>query len=97
ELIAGNNSKTVSIILGCEQEEGILGSIPLYILKHFNYISECDEFILSIYGLKELGVGQLIYIEDPLKEYMKDNSKLTIEQIGDYIGNNKIYFSLIAK
>ena len=97
ELIVGNNSKTVSIILGCEKEEGILGSIPLYILKHFNYVSECDEFILNIYGLKELGAGQLIYIEDPLKEYMKDNSKLTIEQIDDYISNKKIYFSFIAR
>lgn len=97
ELIINNDSKGVFIILGCEKEEGILGNIPLYILKHFNYVSECNEFLLSIYGLKELGAGQLIYIEDPLKEYMKENSKLIIEQIDNYVGNNKVYFSLIAR
>lgn len=97
EFISYNSSKSASIILGCEKEEGILGNIPLYILKHFNYVSECDEFKLNIYGLKELGIGQRIYIEDPLKEYMNDNSKLTIEQGYECSGNNKIYFSLIAR
>ncbi|MDO5518720.1 MAG: hypothetical protein Q4F66_14285 [Clostridium sp.] len=97
EVLGDNSLKTTSIILGCEKEEGILGSIPLYILKHFNYVSECNEFILNIHGLKELGTGQLIYIEDPLKEYMNDNSKLTIEQEYDCSGDNKIYFSLIAR
>jgi len=95
--IKDNNLKSSSIILGCEKEEGILGNIPLYILKHFGYVCNCSQFILNIYGLRELGAGQLIYIEDPLKEYMKDNSKLTIEQTYEYGGNNKIYFSLIAK
>lgn len=97
QLIIKNDLTEVSIILGCEREEGILGSIPLYILKHFNYVSDCTEFILNIYGLKELGAGQLIYIEDPLREYMKDDSKLIIEQVDNYINNKKIYFSLIAK
>lgn len=97
EFITDNSSKSVSIILGCEKEDGILGKIPLYILKHFNYVSGCNEFLLNIYGLKELGIGHLIYIEDPLKEYMNDNSKLIIEQMYNCIGNNKIYFSLIAR
>ena len=97
EYIGNHTSKVTSIILGCEKEEGILGNIPLYILKHFNYVSKCNDFILIIYGLEELAMGQLIYIEDPLKEYMNDNSKLTIEQMCNCSNNNKIFFSLIAR
>lgn len=97
EYMGNHNSKVTSIILGCEKEEGILGNIPLYILKHFNYVSKCDNFLLNIYGVKELGMGELIYIEDPLKEYMSYNSKLTIEQICSCINDNKIFFSLIAR
>lgn len=96
-LAVNNSLKIPSIILGCEKEEEILGSIPLYILKNFNYISDCKDFILNIYGLKQLGIDQLIYIEDPLKEYMKENSKLIIKQVNEYVGMNKVYFILIAR
>lgn len=96
ELFNMNTFLGVYVIIGCEKGRNILGKIPLFILKRFNYICKMKKFTLNLHIDKELDLQELTYIEDPLIEYMNEDSMLIIKQSISNNKNEKMYFSIIA-
>lgn len=86
-----------SLIIGYGKNKNASGEIALSILKEFGHIQKNKEFYLNIYCREELDLQELTYIEDPIREYMIENSQIVIRQLINNTLGKTVYFSLSAK
>lgn len=88
-----NLNKQKNIILIDSNES--IGKIALSILEQFNYIENSKEYNLYLYSKEEVGIQELAYLEDPIKEYIYNDAIFRINIVINKNINDKSYF-LIA-
>ncbi len=91
------NHKPEYILFGKEEEKTACGRIPIFILKRFDKIQGLKYFHLKLYNKNEMNIEEISYIEDCIREYIKDGSALKIDQMKNNSDENKIYFFLSAQ
>lgn len=69
-----------------------IGKIVLSILEQFNYIENNREYNLYLYSKEEVGVQELAYLEDPIKEYIYNDAILRVNTVIDKNLKDKSYF-----
>ena len=69
-----------------------IGKIALSILEQFNYIENSKEYNLYLYSKDEVGIQELAYLEDAIKEYIYSNAIFRINTVINKNINNKSYF-----
>lgn len=69
-----------------------IGKIALSILEQFNYIENSKEYNLYLYSKDEVGIQELAYLEDPIKEYIYSDAIFRINTVINKNINNKSYF-----
>ena len=69
-----------------------IGKIALSILEQFNYIENNKEYNLYLYSKDEVGIQELAYLEDAIKEYIYSNAIFRINTVINKNINNKSYF-----
>ncbi|MDD6796220.1 MAG: hypothetical protein PUE01_12565 [Clostridiaceae bacterium] len=87
----------ITVIAGYGDKDNAIADIVLKILSNFTTIQNCSDFILTLCADKEMNKSELAYIEDPLKEYIKENSNLIIKQLTNKDLKNRIYFFMSAQ
>ena len=83
-----NNKKNTILI---DSNESI-GKIALSILEQFNYIENSKEYNLYLYSKDEVGIQELAYLEDPIKEYIYNDAIFRINTVINKNIKNKSYF-----
>ena len=56
-----------------------IGKVVLSLLEQFNYIQNNKEYNLYLYSKDEIGLQELAYLEDPIREYIYDEATLKID------------------
>ena len=58
-----------------------IGKVVLSLLEQFNYIQNNKEYNLYLYSKDEIGLQELAYLEDPIREYIYDEATLKSKQV----------------
>ena len=66
------------------------------LFQSFKYIENYKEYIMYIYTNKELGMQDIAYLEDLMKEYLYEANKIEIKQLKDSEVKNNIVYSILA-
>lgn len=74
-----------------DSNEGI-GKVVLSLLEQFNYIQNNKEYNLYLYSKDEIGLQELAYLEDPIREYIYDEATLKIDTFTNEDITDKNYF-----
>lgn len=74
-----------------ESNESI-GKVVLSLLEQFNYIQNNKEYNLYLYSKDEIGLQELAYLEDPIREYIYDEATLKIDTFTNEDITDKNYF-----
>ena len=75
-----------------------IGKVVLSLLEQFNYMQNNKEYNLYLYSKEEIGLQELAYLEDPIREYIYDDAILKIDTFTNEDITDKNYFSVfIAK
>ena len=69
-----------------------IGKVVLSLLEQFNYIQNNKEYNLYIYSKDEIGLQELAYLEDPIREYIYDEATLKIDTFTNEYITDKNYF-----
>lgn len=69
-----------------------IGKVVLSLLEQFNYIQNNKEYNLYLYSKDEIGVQELAYLEDPIREYIYDEATLKIDTFTNEDITDKNYF-----
>ena len=72
-----------------------IGKIVLSILDQFNYIENSKEFDLYLYSKEQVGIKELTYLEDPIKEYIHNDAILRVNTVINENINDKNYFLVV--
>ena len=73
-----------------------IGKIGLSILEQFNYIENSKEYNLYLYSKEEVGIQELTYLEDPIKEYIYNDAILRVNTVVNENINDKNYFLVVT-
>ncbi|WP_294132072.1 hypothetical protein [uncultured Clostridium sp.] len=73
-----------------------IGKIVLSILEQFNYIENSKEYNLYLYSKEEVGIQELTYLEDPIKEYIYNDAILRVNTVVNENINDKNYFLVVT-
>ena len=73
-----------------------IGKIVLSILEQFNYIENSKEYNLYLYSKEEVGIQELTYLEDPIKEYIYNDAILRVNTVVNGNINDKNYFLVVT-
>ncbi|WP_195999837.1 hypothetical protein [Clostridium sp. 1001271B_151109_B4] len=75
-----------------------IGKVVLSLLEQFNYMQNNKEYNLYLYSKEEIGLQELAYLEDPIREYIYDDAILKIDTFTNEDITDKNYFTVfIAK
>lgn len=69
-----------------------IGKVVLSLLEQFNYIQNNKEYNLYLYSKDEIGLQELAYLEDPIREYIYDEATLKIDTFTNEDITDKNYF-----
>ena len=69
-----------------------IGKGVLSLLEQFNYIQNNKEYNLYLYSKDEIGLQELAYLEDPIREYIYDEATLKIDTFTNEDITDKNYF-----
>lgn len=69
-----------------------IGKVVLSLLEQFNYIQNNKEYNLYLYSKYEIGLQELAYLEDPIREYIYDEATLKIDTFTNEDITDKNYF-----
>ena len=69
-----------------------IGKVVLSLLEQFNYIKNNKEYNLYLYSKDEIGLQELAYLEDPIREYIYDEATLKIDTFTNEDITDKNYF-----
>ena len=69
-----------------------IGKVVLSLLEQFNYIQNNKEYNLYLYSKDEIGLQELAYLEDPIREYIYDEATLRIDTFTNEDITDKNYF-----
>ena len=69
-----------------------IGKVVLSLLEQFNYIQNNKEYNLYLYSKDEIGLQELAYLEDPIREYIYDEATLKIDTFTHEDITDKNYF-----
>ena len=69
-----------------------IGKVLLSLLEQFNYIQNNKEYNLYLYSKDEIGLQELAYLEDPIREYIYDEATLKIDTFTNEDITDKNYF-----
>ena len=69
-----------------------IGKVVLSLLEQFNYIQNNKEYNLYLYSKDEIGLQELAYLEDPIREYIYDEATLKIDTFTNDDITDKNYF-----
>ena len=72
-----------------------IGKIVLSILEQFNYIENSKAYNLYLYSKEEVGIQELTYLEDPIKEYIYNDAILRVNTVVNENINDKNYFLVV--
>ncbi|WP_195963744.1 hypothetical protein, partial [Clostridium cuniculi] len=89
EMFFNLNKQKNTILIDSDES---IGKIVLSILEQFNYIENNREYNLYIYSKEEVGVQELAYLEDPIKEYIYNDAILRVNTVIDKNLKDKSYF-----
>ena len=89
EMFFNLNKQKNTILIDSDES---IGKIVLSILEQFNYIENNREYNLYIYSKEEVGVKELAYLEDPIKEYIYNDAILRVNTVIDKNLKDKSYF-----
>ncbi|MBS4957309.1 MAG: hypothetical protein KHZ99_09715 [Clostridium sp.] len=92
EIFLNLNKQKNTILIDSNES---IGKIALSILEQFNYIENSKEYNLYLYSKEEVGIQELAYLEDPIKEYIYNDAIFRINAVINKNINDKSYF-LIA-
>ena len=73
-----------------------IGKIVLSILEQFNYIENSKEYNLYLYSKEEVGIQELTYLEDHIKEYIYNDAILRVNTVVNENINDKNYFLVVT-
>lgn len=85
-----------SIVIGNESLESTIEKMLKNLFQSFKYIENYKEYIMYIYTNKELGMQDIAYLEDLMKEYLYEANKIEIKQLKDSEVKNNIVYSILA-
>lgn len=89
EIFLNLNKQKNTILIDSNES---IGKIALSILEQFNYIENSKEYNLYLYSKEEVGIQELAYLEDPIKEYIYNDAIFRINTVINKNINNKSYF-----
>ena len=89
EIFLNLNKQKNTILIDSNES---IGKIALSILEQFNYIENNKEYNLYLYSKDEVGIQELAYLEDPIKEYIYNDAIFRINTVINKNINNKSYF-----
>ncbi|MDO5793643.1 hypothetical protein [Clostridium cuniculi] len=89
EMFFNLNKQKNTILIDSDES---IGKIVLSILEQFNYIENNREYNLYLYSKEEVGVQELAYLEDPIKEYIYNDAILRVNTVIDKNLKDKSYF-----
>ena len=89
EIFLNLNKQKNTILIDSNES---IGKIALSILEQFNYIENSKEYNLYLYSKDEVGIQELAYLEDPIKEYIYNDAIFRINTVINKNINNKSYF-----
>ena len=89
EIFLNLNKQKNTILIDSNES---IGKIALSILEQFNYIENNKEYNLYLYSKDEVGIQELAYLEDPIKEYIYNEGIFRINTVINKNINNKSYF-----
>lgn len=89
EIFLNLNKQKNTILIDSNES---IGKIALSILEQFNYIENNKEYNLYLYSKEEVGIQELAYLEDPIKEYIYNDAIFRINTVINKNINNKSYF-----
>ena len=89
EMFFNLNKQKNTILIDSDES---IGKIVLSILEQFNYIENNREYNLYIDSKEEVGVQELAYLEDPIKEYIYNDAILRVNTVIDKNLKDKSYF-----
>lgn len=69
-----------------------IGKVVLSLLEQFNYIQNNKEYNLYLYSKDEIGLQELAYLEDPIREYIYDEATFKIDTFTNEDITDKNYF-----
>lgn len=69
-----------------------IGKVVLSLLEQFNYIQNNKEYNLYLYSKDEIGLQELAYLEDTIREYIYDEATLKIDTFTNEDITDKNYF-----
>lgn len=69
-----------------------IGKVVLSLLEQFNYIQNNKEYNLYLYSKDEIGLQEIAYLEDPIREYIYDEATLKIDTFTNEDITDKNYF-----
>lgn len=97
-IISKEKSKNVlKRMIGIGDGEYPISNIVIQILKKINFIETCKKCFLKLVVGKELNMEEISSLEDPLKEYLMNDTEIIITQEIRSEIKNKIYFSLLGE
>ena len=95
EIICNLNLNKKNNIILINSDESI-GKIVLSVLEQFKYIQNSKEYNLYLYSKEEVGIQELTYLEDPIREYIYNDAILKVNTaVNDNI-NDKKYFLIVT-
>ena len=95
EIICNLNLNKRNNIILIDSGESI-GKIVLSVLEQFKYIQNSKEYNLYLYSKEEVGIQELTYLEDPIREYIYNDAILKVNTaVNDNI-NDKKYFLIVT-
>lgn len=93
EMFLNLNKQKNTILIDSNES---IGKIVLSILEQFNYIENSKEYNLYLYSKEEVGIQELTYLEDPIKEYIYNDAILRVNTVVNENINDKNYFLVVT-
>ncbi|WP_195987197.1 hypothetical protein [Clostridium sp. D53t1_180928_C8] len=89
------NKNSINVIF---EKRNSIGEITIELLKQFGEIQYDKEYKFYLYSREEISLLELTYLEDPIREYISNDSKLLINNlVSEIIDDKSLYFISISK
>ncbi|WP_297637685.1 hypothetical protein [uncultured Clostridium sp.] len=79
ELLQRINSGDIETIVLGEINDELIREVVMGILARMNYLKDCRFIDLDVHSRDEVGMKNIAFIEDPIKEYLKLGLKFNVE------------------